>query len=143
MDHYGFGACGPRGFYGGALPHLELETVIAKHLGCESAIVYSAGVTTVSSVIPALVQNGDKVIVDSEVHLGFRAGLRLCKADVTWVPHNDLFSIERALAAKSTRSLEKGTGLGPGRRIASMVVSDALKERTPRSPDGLSSWWRP
>ena len=111
MDHYGFGACGPRGFYGGSLPHLELETVIAKHLGCESAIVYSAGVTTVSSVIPALVQTGDKVIVDSEVHLGFRAGLRLCKADVTWVPHNDLFSIERALAAKSTRSLEKGAGL--------------------------------
>ena len=108
MDHYGFGACGPRGFYGGALPHLELETALANYLGCESAIVYSAGVTTVSSVIPALVQTGDKVIVDSEVHLGFRAGLRLCKADVTWVPHNDLFAIEKALAAKSTRSLEKG-----------------------------------
>ena len=27
---------------------------------------YSAGVTTVSSVIPALVQTGDRVIVDSE-----------------------------------------------------------------------------
>jgi len=128
MDHYGFGACGPRGFYGGALPHLELETVIAKHLGCESAIVYSAGVTTVSSVIPALVQNGDKVIVDSEVHLGFRAGLRLCKADVTWVPHNDLFSIERALAAKSTRSLEKGKDSKESRRTFIMV--EAMNQRT-------------
>ncbi|CAE7344771.1 LCB2b [Symbiodinium necroappetens] len=128
MDHYGFGACGPRGFYGGSLPHLELETVIAKHLGCESAIVYSAGVTTVSSVIPALVQTGDKVIVDSEVHLGFRAGLRLCKADVTWVPHNDLFSIERALAAKSTRSLEKGKDSKESRRTFIMV--EAMNQRT-------------
>eukprot|EP00438_Fugacium_kawagutii_P011652 Skav217240 [mRNA] locus=scaffold110:174618:187868:+ [translate_table: standard] len=93
MDHYGFGACGPRGFYGGSLPHLEVEAAVAEFLGMEAAITYSAGVTTVSSVIPALVQTGDRVIVDSEVHLGFRTGLRLCKAEVTWVPHYDLSAV--------------------------------------------------
>ena len=157
MDTYGFGACGPRGFYGGALPHLELESVLARHLGCESAIVYSAGVTTVSSVIPALVQTGDRVIVDSEVHLGFRAGLRLCKADVTWVPHNDLFAIERALAQKSTRSLEKGPCQGiTCLSVASCVCCIPLSSptwlslpilsreaKTPRSHGEPSSWLRP
>ena len=38
MDHYGFGACGPRGFYGGSLPHLELEAALAKALGTDAAI---------------------------------------------------------------------------------------------------------
>ena len=147
MDHYGFGACGPRGFYGGTLPHVELETSLANYLGCESAIVYSAGVTTVSSVIPALVQTGDKVIVDSEVHLGFRAGLRLCKADVTWVPHNDLFAIERALADKSTRSLAKGWPEPESGSFHNLLpvtyTSSVLKARTPKSLDGPSSWLRP
>ena len=62
-------------------PHLELEAALSQRLGTEAAITYSAGVTTVSSVIPALVQPGDRVVVDAEVHLGFRAGLRLTKAE--------------------------------------------------------------
>lgn len=66
VDTYGFGACGPRGFYGTTRPHMSLEADLAKLLGTESAIAYSAGVATASSVLPALVTPTDRVIVDSE-----------------------------------------------------------------------------
>lgn len=39
---------------------------------------YSAGVTTVSSVIPALVQTGDRVIVDSEADCVMSSGWQGC-----------------------------------------------------------------
>ena len=65
--------------------------------------------TTVSSVIPALVQTGDRVIVDQEVHLGFRTGLRLCKAEVTWVPHHDLSAVEEALKATDKKKEARRT----------------------------------
>lgn len=126
MDHYGFGACGPRGFYGGSLPHLEVEAALAEFLGMEAAITYSAGVTTVSSVIPALVQTGDRVIVDSEVHLGFRTGLRLCKAEVTWVPHYDLSAVEAALQAGAQKAGDKKEA----RRT--FIMMEALCQRTGR-----------
>jgi len=126
MDHYGFGACGPRGFYGGSLPHLEVEQAIANFLGMEAAITYSAGVTTVSSVIPALVQTGDRVIIDSEVHLGFRTGLRLCKAEVTWVPHHDLSAVEAALQAGAQKAGDKKAA----RRT--FIMMEALCQRTGR-----------
>jgi 7-keto-8-aminopelargonate synthetase-like enzyme len=127
MKIYGFGACGPRGFYGGSLPHLEVEASIAKVLGAESAIMYSAGVTTASSVIPALVQQGDRVIIDSEVHLGFRTGLRLTKAEVTWVPHNDMAAVEKALAAGSADS-ESSNKKKASRRT--FIIVEAMYQRT-------------
>jgi len=125
MDVYGFGACGPRGFYGGSMLHLELEAALASFLGMDSAIMYSANVTTVSSVLPALVQTGDKVIVDSEVSLGFRTGLRLTKAEVTWVPHNDLEAVERALSATSSSPKNEKK---EARRT--FIMTEAINQRT-------------
>jgi len=129
MDTYGFGACGPRGFYGGSLPHLEVEAAIAKFLGTDSAIMYSAGVTTASSVIPALVQTGDHVIIDEEVNLGFRTGLRLTKAEVTWVPHNDLTAVENALRAGPSGSKSSGKKEQKEAR-KTFIVTEALCQRT-------------
>merc|ERR1712151_1131747 len=74
MDTYGFGACGPRGFYGTSKLHLELEGSIAGFLGTDDAIQYSAGVACASSVLPAVFGAGDHVIVDEEVNLGLRTG---------------------------------------------------------------------
>jgi serine palmitoyltransferase len=129
MDVYGFGACGPRGFYGTSMPHLDLEASIAKFLGVDASIMYSAGVTTASSVIPALVQSGDRVIVDSEVHLGIRTGLRLCKCEVKWVPHNDAKEVERAL--QSFQQSEGGSSSSkPKTSRRTFIVTEALCQRT-------------
>jgi len=124
LDLYGFGACGPRGFYGTTKPHLEVEEAIAMHLGVEAAILYSAGVATASSVLPALVQRCDSVIVDSGVSLGIKAGLQLCRASVSWVPHCDLQAIETALQAQVQRKKK------PEQRI--FIVVEALCQRTGR-----------
>lgn len=125
MKRYGFGACGPRGFYGGTLPHLQLETAIAKFLGHEAAILYSAGVLTTSSVLSSLIQPGDHVIVDTEVNLGIRTGLRLCKAEVTWVAHGDVASW---LASVKNLTEEKPGAKAPQRRT--FLVVEAICQRT-------------
>lgn len=127
MKLYGFGACGPRGFYGGSLPHFEVEATVAKVLDVDAAIMYSAGVTTASSVIPALVQQGDRVIVDSEIHLGFRTGLRLTKGEVTWVPHNDMAAVEKALVAGSAGSENSGKKKTSRRTF---IIAEAIYQRT-------------
>jgi 7-keto-8-aminopelargonate synthetase-like enzyme len=128
LHHYGFGACGPRGFYGSTKPHLQLEAKLAACLGTESAIIYSAGVATVSSVLPALVQRGDRVILDTEVHLGVRAGLRLTRADISWVPQGNLEALEAALAAggNSSSSKEKDKK----KQQQTFVIVEALSQRT-------------
>lgn len=131
IDAYGFGACGPRGFYGTTRPHLSLEAKVAEFLGTESAIVYSAGVATASSVVPALVQPGDRVILDAEVHLGLRAGLRLCKCEITWVPHNDLSAVEEALRqVPASASSEKSRS--EGHKQKTFVIVEAAYQRTGR-----------
>jgi 7-keto-8-aminopelargonate synthetase-like enzyme len=127
LSSYGFGACGPRGFYGSTWPHLHLEAAVAKFLCTESAILYSAGVTTVSSVLPALIQRGDRVILDTEVHLGIRAGLRLCRASIKWVPQGDLDALEAALKDDSNKQKEK-----PKRQQQTYIVLEALSQRTGR-----------
>jgi len=130
MDSYGFGACGPRGFYGTSRPHLELEKKIASFLNLEAAIVYSAGVATASSVIPALVQPGDRVIIDAEAHLGLRTGLRLCKAEVTWAPHGDLAAIEAALKTPAKSSGAKKESTGSQRTF---ILVEGISQRTGRA----------
>ena len=67
LNKYGCGTCGPRGFYGTLDCHLELEAGLAKFLGTEQAIVYSYGVATISSVVPAFVRK-DVLFVDDGTH---------------------------------------------------------------------------
>jgi serine palmitoyltransferase len=126
---FGFGACGPRGFYGTTKPHLHLEKTIATYLGTESAIIYSAGVATISSILPALVQRGDRVILDTEAHLGVRAGLRLCRAEITWIPQGDLKALESALSAGSS---DAGGGKKKERQQQTFVIVEAISQRTGR-----------
>jgi 7-keto-8-aminopelargonate synthetase-like enzyme len=129
MDFYGFGACGPRGFYGGTVPHFELETALRHFLGTESAISYSAGVVTASSVIPALVQQGDRVIVDAEVHLGIRTGLRLCRGEIIWTPHGDVAAVEAALSGGGAAEDAPARGAKP-KRGRTFIVMEGLYQRT-------------
>mmetsp|Transcript_17320 Transcript_17320/g.43286 ORF Transcript_17320/g.43286 Transcript_17320/m.43286 type:complete len:790 (+) Transcript_17320:84-2453(+) len=123
---FGFGSCSARGFYGSTRSHLDLEAKISEFLGTESTIAYPAGVVTASSVLPALVQPGDLVILDTEAHLGLRTGLRLCKAQVAWVSLENLESVENSLA-KGPAQPKRG-----GRRQRTFLVAEALVQRTGR-----------
>ncbi|CAK0891542.1 unnamed protein product [Prorocentrum cordatum] len=128
MQKYGFGSCGPRGFYGSTMPHMDLEKALMLFLRTESAISYSAGCATMSSVLPALVQPGDRVVVDSEASLGIRTGLRLCRAEVRWVEHGSLAGVRAALAEPPPLA-----GKGPkaaAKLRRTFIIVEALCPRT-------------
>ena len=97
LNKYGCGTCGPRGFYGTLDCHLELEAGLAKFLGTEQAIVYSYGVATISSVVPAFVRKGDVLFVDDGTHFLGAVGARLARGTARRYPRGDLRALESML----------------------------------------------
>lgn len=94
---YGVGACGPRGFYGSLVPHLDLEKKIADFMGTEDCVVFSSEFQTVGTVIPAFAKPGDTLIVDKGVSLAIQNGLTLSRTNVLWYNHNDMNDLIRVL----------------------------------------------
>jgi len=135
MDHYGFGACGPRGFYGGTLPHHDLEAAIASFLEMPACIVYSSGVVTASSVLPALIQANDRVILDEDVHMGVRAGLRLTKGEVSWYRQGDIAGLESTLISLESKDKERSQqrpSEQKGRKLRTFIFAEGVSQRTGR-----------
>lgn len=77
LNKYGFGTCGPRGFYGTTMEHLRLEETLAQFFVKESAIFYAQGVSVASSVLAALITVEDLVFCFQKVNYGIKSGLRL------------------------------------------------------------------
>eukprot|EP00898_Chlorokybus_atmophyticus_P005627 jgi/Chlat1/6065/Chrsp4S06339 len=97
IDKYGCGACGPRGFYGTIDVHLDLEKKIVEFTGAEEAIIYSFGLATPASTIPAFAKKGDILICDEAVNYAIQNGLTLSRSTVRWFKHNDMADLERQL----------------------------------------------
>jgi len=97
LEKYGVGACGPRGFYGTIDVHLDLEAKIAQFMGTPDSILYSYGLATVSSVIPAFCKRGDLILADEGVNWGIQNGLFLSRSTVRYFKHNDMASLEALL----------------------------------------------
>ncbi|EFJ35907.1 hypothetical protein SELMODRAFT_230105 [Selaginella moellendorffii] len=94
---YGVGACGPRGFYGTIDVHLDLETKISSFLGTSESILYSYGLATAASCIPAFCKRGDIIIADDGVSWGIQNGLHLSRSTIKYFRHNDMGSLETRL----------------------------------------------
>ncbi|KAG1362453.1 long chain base biosynthesis protein 1b [Cocos nucifera] len=97
VEKYGVGSCGPRGFYGTIDAHLDCETRIAKFLGTPDSVLYSYGISTIFSVIPAFCKKGDIIVADEGVHWGVQNGLYLSRSTVVYFKHNDMASLESTL----------------------------------------------
>ncbi|KAF4669203.1 serine palmitoyltransferase, long chain base subunit [Perkinsus olseni] len=81
----GVGACGPRGFYGTTVEHLDLEKAISEFLGTEAAIVYSHHTVSDSSVIQAFITKNDFAIVHKDANAHMCTGLNLSRVkNITW-----------------------------------------------------------
>ncbi|EER03642.1 serine palmitoyltransferase, putative [Perkinsus marinus ATCC 50983] len=81
----GFGTCGPRGFYGTTVEHLDLEKAISELLGTEASIVYSHHTVSDSSVIQAFLTNNDFAIVHKDANVHMCTGLNLSRVkNITW-----------------------------------------------------------
>jgi serine palmitoyltransferase len=98
---YGCGTCGPRGFYGTLDVHIQLEKALAVFLRTEKAIIYSFGIATISSVVPAFVRKGDLLFVDDGIHFTGAVGTRLARGGVRPFAHNDVAALEAALQAQA------------------------------------------
>lgn len=97
LKKYGVGSCGPRGFYGTIDVHLDCEARISKFLGTPDSILYSYGLATTASVIPAFCKRGDIIIADEGVHWGIQNGLFLSRSTVKLFKHNDMKSLQNIL----------------------------------------------
>lgn len=97
LEKYGVGSCGPRGFYGTIDVHLDCEARIAKFLGTPDSILYSYGLSTMFSAIPAFSKKGDIIVADEGVHWGIQNGLHLSRSTVVYFKHNDMDSLRETL----------------------------------------------
>ena len=97
MEKYGFGSCGPRGFYGTIDSHLFLENKVAKMFGTPSSIMYSDGASTVSSTISAFAKRGDLIVVDSGVNESVMTGVTLSRGNCKVFKHNDMEDLREVL----------------------------------------------
>ena len=87
--------------------HVELEQDLASFLGTESAIIYSQGFSTASSVIPAFCKRGDIIVADRGVNFIIQKGLQISRSTVRWYDHNDLNSLESVLQAVDKETKKK------------------------------------
>ncbi|RME42195.1 MAG: aminotransferase class I/II-fold pyridoxal phosphate-dependent enzyme [Caldilineae bacterium] len=113
IDEFGSGTHGVRLLAGTIRLHTELERTIAEFKGTEDAMVFSSGFVCNSATIAALVGRNDVVISDKLNHASIVDGCLLSRAKFIRVAHNDMDSLEKALA-----SVPEGKG--------KLVVADAV-----------------
>ncbi|CAD5170837.1 unnamed protein product [Musa acuminata subsp. malaccensis] len=123
LEKYGVGSCGPRGFYGTIDVHLDCEERIAKFMGTPDSILYSYGISTIFSVIPAFCKKGDIIVADEGVHWGVQNGLHLSRSTVVYFKHNDMKSLENTLE-KLTR------GNKQAEKIRRYIVVEAVYQNS-------------
>jgi 8-amino-7-oxononanoate synthase len=100
---YGTSCTGSRFLNGTLEMHLELEERLAKFVDKEAALVYSTGFQVNLGTIPAVVDRGDIIITDKEVHASIVDGVRQAKVQKNVHPrhfrHNDIADLEKILKA--------------------------------------------
>jgi serine palmitoyltransferase len=93
----GVSTCGTRLESGSSELHVSAETLVARFVGTEDALISSMGFATNSTFIPALVGKGSLIISDELNHASIRIGARQSGAHVRVFKHNDMSSLESLL----------------------------------------------
>lgn len=103
---FGSGCTGSR-FLNGTLDlHIELEEKLAKFMKKEAVQVFSTGFQTNLGVISSLVNKGDAIIIDKQVHACIVDGCRLSYGKVFKFAHNDMEDFRKVI--ENVRNLVKG-----------------------------------
>ncbi|KAF5378995.1 hypothetical protein D9757_009096 [Collybiopsis confluens] len=97
MKRYGVSSAGSRLEGGSSDLHALTESLVAKFVGMESAVISSMGFATNSTFIPAMVSKGCLVISDELNHASIRFGVRSSGAQVRMFKHNDMKKLEALL----------------------------------------------
>jgi 8-amino-7-oxononanoate synthase len=98
---YGTSCTGSRFLNGTLEMHIELEERLAKFVGLEAALVFSTGFQVNLGTIPAMMDQGDILITDKEVHASIIDGVRMAKgqkkAETRFFKHNDAADLDGIL----------------------------------------------
>lgn len=97
IERHGVGICSSRQEMGNTDEHEELENMVARFLGVESAMAFGMGFATNSMNIPALVSKGCLILSDELNHTSLILGSRLSGATIRVFKHNNMKSLEKLL----------------------------------------------
>jgi 8-amino-7-oxononanoate synthase len=102
VKKYGTSCTGSRFLNGTLNMHIELEERLAKFIGMEAGLVFSTGFQTNLGTIAAIVDDGDFIVTDKEVHASIVDGLRMARisqrnVEVRTFEHNDPADLEKVL----------------------------------------------
>ena len=100
---WGAGAGASRLVTGTLQVHADLEEALAAYLGQPAALVFSTGYHANLSVVTALADRGSLVVSDAHIHASLVDAVRLSRADLAVVPHNDVAAVRAALAGADGR----------------------------------------
>lgn len=99
MEVFGNGTRASRLICGSTLPFQELEVELARWKGTGSALFFATGYQMNSSVLPALTEAGDILIIDRLIHASLVDGAHLSKAKTYSFRHNDAGHLESRIEA--------------------------------------------
>src|SRR4030095_3831931 len=98
IGEFGVGAGASRLISGTQSPHLRLESALEKWKGTEAALCFSSGYAAALGAIPALVGQGDVILLDKLCHASLIDAAKLSGAVLRVFPHNHLGKLESHLA---------------------------------------------
>lgn len=94
---YGVGVASTRQEIGNLDIHEDMENLVARFLGVESAMVFGMGFATNSMNIPALTGKGCLILSDELNHASLVLGARLSGSTIRVFKHNNMQSLEKLL----------------------------------------------
>lgn len=103
LDKYGAGAGASRLVTGNHPLYAELEGKLARMKRTEAACVFGSGYLANIGIVPALMGEGDLIVLDELGHACMHAGARLARATVMLFPHNDIETAGALLAEHRPR----------------------------------------
>ncbi len=103
---YGTGCAGSRYLNGTLDMHREFEHELAEFVGKDDAVIYSTGFQTNLGTISCVVGRDDYIVCDELDHASIVEGRRLSFATPIKFKHNDMASLEKALAHCRPESLK-------------------------------------
>jgi 8-amino-7-oxononanoate synthase len=105
IAEYGAGAGASRLVTGNHPLFAELEARLTKLKQTEAACIFGSGYLANAGIIPALVGEGDLLLIDELSHSCLWAGSQLSRANVQMFRHNDLTHVEELLKAHRAKHL--------------------------------------
>lgn len=106
-ERWGAGSGASRLVTGTLSLHTDLERALARLMGQRGALVFSTGYHANLGLLSALADREAHVISDGHIHASLIDAVRLSRAGLTVVPHNDVDAVKRAqdALAPGTRTL--------------------------------------